>query len=157
MPNDQPSRRPAVAAWAALLQVHATLVPELDAELRKAAGLPLTWYDVLLELDAAGPMRMSDLGERVVLSRTRVSRLVAELEANGLLTRESNPDDGRSALVAISDLGRRRFREAAPHYLDGIERALGAHLDPAELTALAGSLRKVLGATRLPPPQPPRR
>ncbi|MBW0275676.1 hypothetical protein ATM97_30190 [Nocardia sp. MH4] len=145
MPNDQPSRRPAVAAWAALLQVHAAFVPELDAELRKATGLPLTWYDVLLELDAAGPMRMSDLGDKVVLSRTRVSRLVAELEADGLLRRETNPDDGRSALVAISDLGRQRFREAAPHYLAGIERRLGAHVSAAELAAVADTLRKVLG------------
>lgn len=153
MPNEPSSRRPAVAAWAALLQVHAALVPELDAELRKAAGLPLTWYDVLLELDAAGPMRMSDLGEKVVLSRTRVSRLVAELETNGLLRRENNPDDGRSALVAITDLGKQRFREAAPHYLDGIERRLGAHADPAELAALAATLRKVLGATDLAPPR----
>ncbi|MFD5175193.1 MarR family winged helix-turn-helix transcriptional regulator [Nocardia sp. NPDC058379] len=145
MPTDQPSRRAAVAAWAALLQVHAAFVPELDAELRRATGLPLTWYDVLLELDAAGPMRMSDLGEKVVLSRTRVSRLVAELEANGLLRRESNPDDGRSALVAISDLGRRRFREAAPHYLAGIERRLGANVSAAELEAVAVTLRTVLG------------
>ncbi|MGW6426880.1 MarR family winged helix-turn-helix transcriptional regulator [Nocardia sp. NPDC055053] len=157
MLNEQPSRRPAVAAWAALLQVHAALVPELDAELRKACGLPLTWYDVLLELDAAGPMRMSDLGEKVVLSRTRVSRLVAELESNGLLSRETNPDDGRSALVAISDLGRQRFREAAPHYLDGIERRLGAHVSPDELAAMAATLRKVLGATDLAPPDPRQR
>ncbi|MFD6453823.1 MarR family winged helix-turn-helix transcriptional regulator [Nocardia sp. NPDC060220] len=157
MPNEQSSRRPAVAAWAALLQVHAALVPELDAELRKAAGLPLTWYDVLLELDSAGPMRMSDLGEKVVLSRTRVSRLVAELESNGLLRREHNPDDGRSAIVAITELGRQRFREAAPHYLDGIERRLGAHADPGELEALAATLCKVLGATDLAAPRPRRR
>lgn len=146
MPQKQPSRRPAIAAWAALLQVHAALVPQLDAELRRATGLPLTWYDVLLELEA-GPLRMSDLGERVVLSRTRVSRLVAELESHGLLQRESNPDDGRSALVALTELGRKRFREAAPIYLDGIERRLGAGLAADELDALASALRKVLGPT----------
>ncbi|MFI8977354.1 MarR family winged helix-turn-helix transcriptional regulator [Nocardia asteroides] len=148
MPKEQPSRRPAVAAWAALLQVHAAFVPELDAELRKATGLPLAWYDVLLELDAAGPMRMSDLGDKVVLSRTRVSRLVVELETNGLLRREHNPDDGRSAIVTITDLGRRRFREAAPQYLDGIERRIGAHTTPEELEALAATLRAVLDASR---------
>lgn len=157
MPNESSSRRPAVAAWAALLQVHAALVPQLDAELRAAAGLPLTWYDVLLELDAAGPLRMSDLGERVVLSRTRVSRLVAELETNGLLRREHNPDDGRSAIVAITDLGEQRLRAAAPHYLDGIERRLGAHVDASELEALAATLRKILGPADLAPPRPRRR
>ncbi|MTE15978.1 MarR family winged helix-turn-helix transcriptional regulator [Nocardia aurantiaca] len=143
---------PAVHAWAALLQVHARLVPELDAELRRATGLPLSWYDVLLELDGPHRLRMSDLGERVVLSRTRVSRLVTEMESDGLVRRESNPDDGRSAFVSITDTGRRRFREAAPHYLAGIERRFGGKLDPAELETVAAALRKVLAPTEIASP-----
>ncbi|WP_309231330.1 MarR family transcriptional regulator [Nocardia sp. SYP-A9097] len=147
-----PKSRPAVSAWAALLQVHAKLVPELDAELRRATGLPLSWYDVLLELDAPQQLRMSDLGERVVLSRTRVSRLVTELESHGLVRRESNPDDGRSAFVSITDRGRERFHEAAPHYLAGIERRFGERLDDAELETVAAALRKVLTPAALPEP-----
>ncbi len=143
---------PAVHAWAALLQVHAKLVPELDAELRRATGLPLSWYDVLLELDAPHRLRMSDLGERVVLSRTRVSRLVTEMESHGLVRRESNPDDGRSAFVSITDAGRRRFREAAPHYLTGIEKRFGGRLDAADLEAVASALRKVLGPAQVTTP-----
>ncbi|NNH74848.1 winged helix DNA-binding protein [Nocardia uniformis] len=84
------------------------------------------------------------------------SRLVAELESHGLVQRESNPDDGRSALVALTDLGRKRFREAAPIYLDGIDRRLGAHLDAEELEVLASALRKVLGPTDLGAPSPRR-
>ena len=144
---------PAVHAWAALLQVHAKLVPELDAELRRTTGLPLSWYDVLLELDGPHRLRMSDLGERVVLSRTRVSRLITEMESDGLVRRESNPDDGRSAFVSITDAGRRRFREAAPHYLAGIERLFGGKLDTAELETVAGALRKVLAPADIPPPE----
>ncbi|WP_051179486.1 MarR family winged helix-turn-helix transcriptional regulator [Nocardia concava] len=140
---------PAVHAWAALLQVHAKLVPELDAELRRTTGLPLSWYDVLLELDGPHRLRMSDLGERVVLSRTRVSRLVTEMESHGLVRRESNPDDGRSAFVRITDTGRRRLREAAPHYLAGIEARFGGRLDRAELETVAAALRKVLGPADL--------
>jgi DNA-binding MarR family transcriptional regulator len=145
---------PAVAAWAALLQVHAALVPELDAALRRAVGLPLNWYDVLLELDAPQRLRMSDLGERVVLSRTRVSRLVTELEAHGLVRRESNPDDGRSAFVSITDTGRQRLREAAPHYLSGIEERFAA-ASADDLNALAATLHKVLGPADLPDPGVP--
>ncbi|MFC7425993.1 MarR family winged helix-turn-helix transcriptional regulator [Nocardia tengchongensis] len=148
-----PRSHPAVHAWAALLQVHARLVPELDAELRHATGLPLSWYDVLLELDGPHRLRMSDLGERVVLSRTRVSRLVTEMELKGLVRRESNPDDGRSAFVAITDEGRRRFRESAPHYLAGIERRLGGKLDAAELETVASALRKVLAPSDVPTPE----
>ncbi|MFB7717930.1 MULTISPECIES: MarR family winged helix-turn-helix transcriptional regulator [unclassified Nocardia] len=151
-----PKSHPAVAAWAALLQVHATLVPELDAELRRATGLPLSWYDVLLELDGPHQLRMSDLGERVVLSRTRVSRLVTEMESHGLVRRESNPDDGRSAFVGITDKGRERFREAAPHYLAGIERRFGGQLDHAELETVANALHKVLSPAELPDPAPRR-
>ncbi|WP_429416663.1 MarR family winged helix-turn-helix transcriptional regulator [Nocardia sp. GAS34] len=152
MPTNAKRTPPAVAAWAALLQVHAALVPELDAALRRAVGLPLNWYDVLLELDAPQRLRMSDLGERVVLSRTRVSRLVTELEAQGLVRRESNPDDGRSAFVSITDTGRQRLREAAPHYLSGIEERFAA-ASADELNALAATLRKVLGPADLPDPR----
>ncbi|WP_067569829.1 MarR family winged helix-turn-helix transcriptional regulator [Nocardia acidivorans] len=151
-----PKPHPAVSAWAALLQVHARLVPELDAELRRSTGLPLSWYDVLLELDGPQRLRMSDLGERVVLSRTRVSRLVTELEAQGLVRRESNPDDGRSAFVSITDRGRERFREAAPHYLSGIERRFGGQLERGELETVAAALTKVLAPADLPDPGPRR-
>ncbi|WP_156371197.1 MarR family winged helix-turn-helix transcriptional regulator [Nocardia arizonensis] len=143
MPNSTNRFHPAVDAWAALLQVHAALVPELDAELRRATGLPLGWYDVLLELDRPQRLRMSDLGERVVLSRTRVSRLVTELESHGLVAREANPDDGRSAFVSITDAGRRRLREAAPHYLAGIERRFDG-VDADELRTVTAVLRRVL-------------
>ncbi|QIS18100.1 MarR family winged helix-turn-helix transcriptional regulator [Nocardia terpenica] len=154
MANSPNRSHPAVGAWAALLQVHAKLVPELDAELRRATGLPLSWYDVLLELDAPHQLRMSDLGERVVLSRTRVSRLVTELEAHGLVRRDTNPDDARSAFVSITDTGLERLREAAPHYLTGIQRRF-ADLSTAELDSVAAALCKVVGPTALPDPRRP--
>ncbi|MFF0492141.1 MarR family winged helix-turn-helix transcriptional regulator [Nocardia sp. NPDC004068] len=151
MPQSANRTRPAAAAWSALLRVHAQLVPELDAALRRATGMPLSWYDVLLELDGPQRLRMSDLGERVVLSRTRVSRLITELASEGLVRREANPDDGRSAFVSITDAGRERLREAAPHYLSGIETRFGA-VPIEDLNALTETLHKVLGRTDLPDP-----
>lgn len=142
-------RDAAATAWSALLRVHAQLVPRLDADLRRDPGLPLAWYDVLLELDGVPPLRMSDLGERVVLSRTRVSRLVTEMESAGLVTRTANPDDGRSAFVAITDTGRERLHRAAPRYRDGIAGHFADRLDTAELTALATTLGKILDPPRL--------
>ena len=96
-----------VSAWAALLRVHAAVVPKLEREL-VPTGLPLSWYDALLELnDAPGrKLRMTELGQRVVLSRERVSRVVGELERAGLVRREPNPDDGRSSFAAITPEGR---------------------------------------------------
>jgi DNA-binding MarR family transcriptional regulator len=136
------------AAWAALLRVHAALVPALDRDLQAATGLPLTWYDVLLELNAAAERRLSmgELGQRAVVSRTRVSRVVDQLVAAGLVTREANPDDRRSAYAAITPAGRDRLRAAAPVYLDGIARHFTSRMTPAEARTVAAALEKVLAA-----------
>jgi DNA-binding MarR family transcriptional regulator len=132
-------------AWGGLLSVHADLVPVLDRELQQGTGLPLTWYDVLLELNSAPDrrLRMGELGERVTLSRTRVSRLVDELARAGLVTRSSNPDDRRSAFAELTELGRRRLRTAAPIYLAGIREHFSHHLTEAELEVLAAALWRV--------------
>jgi len=137
-----------VAAWAALLRVHAALVPQLDRELQAACGLPLTWYDVLLELNSAPGRRLSmgELGAVAVVSRSRVSRVVDQLAGAGLVTREANPDDGRSAYATITEAGRARLRAAAPVYLGGIERHFTSRMGAAEARGVATALEKVLAA-----------
>ena len=152
---EKPKRDTAAAdAWGALLRVHAALVPQLDRELQAKHHLPLAWYDVLLELNY-GPgqrLRMSELGERVTLSRTRVSRLVDEMTAAGLVVREANPDDRRSAYAVLTPQGRTVFRQAAPTYLAGIDERFGTTLTLAELTTMKHALEKVIrrGAGRIP-------
>jgi DNA-binding MarR family transcriptional regulator len=135
-----------VAAWAALLRVHAALVPTLDRELQAACALPLTWYDVLLELNYAPGRRLSmgELGQRAVVSRTRVSRVVDALADAGLVTRESNPDDRRSAYATLTEAGLDRFRAAAPVYLDGIKRHFTDLISADESRTIAAALAKVL-------------
>src|SRR4051812_49348026 len=137
-----------VAAWAALLRVHAALVPQLDRELQAACRLPLTWYDVLLELHHASQHRLSmgELGAVAVVSRSRVSRVVDQLAAEGLVTREANPGDRRSAYATITEAGRERLRAAAPVYLGGIERHFTARMTSAEARSVATALEKVLSA-----------
>ncbi|MET3425587.1 DNA-binding MarR family transcriptional regulator [Actinoplanes tereljensis] len=134
------------AAWAALLRVHAALVPLIDRELQAACRLPLTWYDVLLELNSAPERRLSmgELGQVAVVSRTRASRVVDQLEAAGLVSRESNPDDRRSAYASITEAGRQRLRDAAPVYLDAIRRHFTSRMTAAESRAVASALGKVL-------------
>jgi DNA-binding MarR family transcriptional regulator len=136
-----------LAAWSALLRVHAAVVPRLERELG-AVGMPLSWYDVLLELNAAPErrLRMTELGARVVLSRERVSRVVDELERAGLVHRERNPDDGRSLLAVLTDDGRARLRAAAPTYLAGIARHFGEHLDDEEARTIGAALSRVVEA-----------
>jgi len=138
----------AAQAWGALLQVHAALVPSMDRRLRRQVGLPLGWYDVLLELQAAPQRRltMSALGERVVLSRTRTSRVVDELVAADLVAREPNPDDARSAFAVVTARGLAEFRRAAPVYLSAIEGEFAEPLKTEELRQLRGLLLRIRDA-----------
>ena len=96
--------------------------------------VPLTWYDVLLELNATEDrrLRMQDVASRTVLSRTRVSRLVDDLVAAGHVVREPDPADGRVSFAVLTPAGRAALRKAAPVYLAGIRRHFTAHLSPAE-------------------------
>lgn len=136
-----------IGAWAALLRVHAAVVPKLERELA-SVGLPLSWYDVLLVLNAAPgrKLRMTELGGQVVLSRERVSRVVGELEQAGLVRREPNPDDGRSSFAVLTVEGRGRLRAAAPTYLAAIERHYASHLSDEEIRVLTRALGRVLAA-----------
>jgi len=137
-------------AWGALLRVHAAVVPTLDRELQAAGRLPLAWYDVLLELNSAPGrrLRMSDLGEKVTLSRTRVSRLVDELGTAGLVSREANPDDRRSAYAVITAQGRTALRGAAPVYLGGIREHFADILSAQELRTITSALDRVIEQAR---------
>jgi DNA-binding MarR family transcriptional regulator len=136
-----------VSAWAALLRVHAAVLPKLGRALADV-GLPISWYDVLLVLNAAPDrrLRMSELGSKAVVSREQVSRVVTELERAGLVERQPNPDDKRSSFAAITPDGRTRLRNAAPAYLSAIEQHYTRHLSRREITVIASALGKVLEA-----------
>ncbi len=143
-----------VAAWAALLRCHAALVGRLELELQAERGLSLAWYDVLLVLNSAPErrLRMSELGERVVVSRTRVSRIVDEMVEAGLVAREPDPADRRSWFATITRDGRATLRRAAPVYLRGIASYFSGHLTAEEVRVMREALERVLeelpGVTR---------
>lgn len=136
-------------AWESLLRVHATIVALLDEEVEQATGLPLREYDVLLELSRAdgGRLRMSILGQRVVLSRSRVSRLVDSMARDGLVEKHPDPSDGRAVLAVMTRKGRTAFRKAAPVYLDGIRRHFSHFLTRSEMTSLHVIFESLLDAT----------
>lgn len=141
-----PSRRHLAAdAWGSLLRTQARLVPLIDARLRATHGVSLAFYDVLLELQSAphGRLTMTDLGARVVLSRSRVSRVVDEMVRVRLLDREVNPHDARSAYAVLTPAGRSAFRDSAPTYLGLIQTHLAGDLSNHELTVLARLLERV--------------
>ena len=142
---------PDVAAWRALLVAYSRLVPAVEAELRAAGQVSLSWYDVLLELNSAPErrLRMSELSQRVVLSRTRVSRVVDELAAVGLAERQPDPADGRSSFAALTPQGRAALRRAWPVYREAIRRGLGTQLTPEQCLDLARLLEQAARGTQV--------
>ena len=109
---------------------------------------PVIAADVLLELDAAPDrrLRMRELGDRVVLSRSRVSRVVDELAHRGLVHREPDPADRRGAHAVLTDAGRTELRRSAPVYLAGIHEHFARHLTDRQRAAMRAGLHQVLAA-----------
>ena len=135
-----------LGAWRGMLRVHAALVKELDAELEAQHGLPVTSYDVLVNLAEApdGRLRMRDLADAVLLSRSGLTRLVDRLEREGLLRRVPCPSDARGAFAEITPAGRDKLAEARPTHRAGVRARFLDRLEPAELERLAAALDRVL-------------
>jgi DNA-binding MarR family transcriptional regulator len=137
-----------LAAWRNFITAHARLIARIDQELADAGCVPLHWYDVLIELaEAPGRrLRMSDLARKVVLSRSGLTRLVDKLEANGLLSREPAPTDGRGAYAVLTEAGRASLRQAWPVYARGIQAHFAAYLSDDEARIYSEALACMLQA-----------
>jgi DNA-binding MarR family transcriptional regulator len=143
-----------LAAWRGLLRVHSALVKALDAELLAGHDLPLTSYEVLINLQAAPGRRrrMAELADGVLLSRSGMTRLVDRLEREGLLERDACASDGRGTFAVLTDKGEALLAEARRTHLDGVRERFLRHFSPAELEQLAGLWNRVLpGAADLSP------
>ena len=141
-----------LTAWRLLLEAHAAVVDRLGRELEAECGLPLTWYDVLLQLSSApgGRLRMRDLARAVLLSRSGLTRLVDRMETAGMVDREAHPSDGRGANAVLTPAGRAALRRAAPVHLRGIDAHFARHLSDADAAALGDVHSRVVAAERDP-------
>jgi DNA-binding MarR family transcriptional regulator len=143
-----------LAAWRGLLRVHSALVKALDAELLAGHDLPLSSYEVLINLQAAPGRRrrMAELAESVLLSRSGMTRLVDRLERDGLLERDSCSSDGRGTFAVLTDAGEAMLSRARATHLDGVRERFLRHFSEPELRALAGYWERVLpGSADLSP------
>lgn len=139
-PND-----PRLGAWRAFLIAHARVSRRLDDELREEHGLSLAEYDALVQL-AMVPgrrLRMNQLADRVVLSRSGVTRLIDRLVADGLVTRSACATDLRGAEAVLTPTGLARLRAATPTHLRGIERHFLSVVSPRDLDAIERALEQV--------------
>lgn len=139
-----------LAAWRALLEAHAAVTDLLERELEQERGLALSKFEVLLKLAEApgGRMRMLELAQSVLLSKSGLSRLVDRMEDAELVRRERCPSDRRGAYAVLTPQGRAQLRRAAPVHLRGIQEHFARHLADDEVEVLAGVLAKVNAAAR---------
>lgn len=137
--------RAELGAWRGLLRVHSRMTKALDAELIAAHGISLSSYEVLLFLADApeGRLRMSELADGVLLSRSGLTRLVDRMERDGLLRRERCEDDARGFNALITTEGRELFQSARRTHLDGVRELFLSHLSDDELRTLARLWEKV--------------
>ncbi len=145
MEPDQDPTRPATAwndAWRGVLFAGSKVLRIAERDLVEREGFPMTWLDVLAQLyDAPGNgLRMQELEERSLFTRSGLTRLVDRIEAAGLVRREPVPGDRRGVRVVLTPEGRRRHDEAFVAHMRIIEREFGGRLTPVEQQAVADAL-----------------
>ena len=134
-----------MAAWRALLRAYATLMRQLDGDLVRETGTAVADFDVLGQLAlAGGQLRMTELAERALISRSGMTRRVARLVDEGLVCRANVDTDGRGVVVALTDAGGDRLTETAAVHLRGVAELFVAKLDDEELLVLERAMNKVI-------------
>lgn len=146
-------RSRALETWQTFLQAHATVVRRLEAELEADGQVSLADLDVLIQLANAqgNRLRMSELADTVLLSRSGMTRRIDRLEASGLVQRHECAADRRGAFAGITDAGLERLRRARPTHLRGIEEHFITRLDDDDLASIRAALIKLI-----PPDDRPR-
>jgi DNA-binding MarR family transcriptional regulator len=139
-------------AWRAYLAGSQLLIDQLGRELQAEHGLTSNDYEILVQLSESPErrMRMTDLAERCLLSKSRLSHQITRMEEAGLVKREVCPSDRRGAFAVLTDEGMRRMVKAAPSHVEGVRRHFIDRLTPEEIAVLGKAFRRV--ADGLQPP-----
>jgi len=145
---------PRLQAWRAFLFAQSTVMPALDAEMQSEVGLTLAEFDALAQLSFARQrrLRMSELAERVLLSRSGVTRMVDRLERAGHVRREPCAPDGRGFYATLTEQGLQRVRQAMPAHLAAVDAHFMEHIAARDDAALVRALGAVAKANGRPLP-----
>ena len=136
--------------------VHTALVESLEAELWESRKLHFGWYDVLVTIRlSGGAMRMSELAEMALISRSAATRLVDKIEEAGYVERYVCPTDRRGMVVSLTPEGRKVQERAAPIVLRQLQSHFGRYLDESEAESMAQSFERILEGEGIGiPPRP---
>ena len=145
-----------LGAWRGLLRVHSALVKALDAELLAGHELPLTSYEVLINLQAAPDKRrrMAELADSVKNSRSRITHTIARMEREGIVERRQCAADGRGVFAILTDKGYALLEDAAPVHVESVRNALIDVVDGEDLQAVARAFASVADALTPGKPDP---
>ena len=136
-------------AWRLYFESALALADVLDGELERDAGIPLRWYDALVQLEEAPDgLRMNELAERILYSKSGFTRVVDRLEEAGLVQRVRPENDRRSILVVLSDQGRTIMEQARQHHRHAIDQHFSRHLSDADIKNLTRALEKLSAHAR---------
>jgi DNA-binding MarR family transcriptional regulator len=136
-------------AWRLYFESALALIDVLDAELERDAGMPLRWYDALVHLEETPDgLRMNELAERILYSKSGFTRVVDRLEEAGLVQRVRPDNDRRSILVVLTDDGRAMIDRARRHHRHAIEQHFSEHLSDTDIKALTRALEKLSAHAR---------
>jgi DNA-binding MarR family transcriptional regulator len=138
-----------LAGWRVFLESAWALIDILDTELQDERKLTLVWYDALVHLeDATDGLGMTELANRILASKSGLTRVIDRMEADGLVRRERPPEDRRVVKVYITPAGRNTLQDARDVHHRCIQEHFAQHLTPPELAALTAALEKVRGHVR---------
>lgn len=142
----------AFSVWPLLLEAHALLVDRLERDLECNGGPPLSWYDVMVQLSAAPDSRLSmrELADRVLLSKSGVTRLVDRMADAGYVARDSCAEDRRIVYAKLTDKGREIFDQVSPGHISDVERHFSSLFTDEEARIVTEALEKVVSAARNP-------
>lgn len=157
MPNERSHKQQSLSspsrerlhAWRLFFESALALLDVLDTELVQAVGIPQRWYDVLVHLEGSPEgIRMNELAERILYSKSGLTRVVDRMEEGGLVRRVRPAYDRRSILVVLTDAGTKMLDQARRHHRDGIDRHFSQHLTDADIKAITRAFEKISSHAR---------
>ena len=142
----KPPKPETQAAWTGLIRAADSTKDQIESALSAAKLPPLSWYDALLEIERAGPagLRAYALKDRLLMPQYGTSRLLARIEAAGLITRQTCDDDARGQIITLTQKGADTRQRMWPVYASAMESVIGAKLNSVQTARLARLLENLL-------------
>ena len=133
-------------AWRAAMYSWMLLEDRLDRELTRETGISHAYYEILVQLSETEgrSLRMSELADRCLSSRSRLSHAVSRLEERGWVRRERSAEDGRGALAVLTDDGWDVVRAVAPGHVDAVREAMFSPLTTEQTRVLGDAMQAIL-------------